>query len=324
MSEQAQQTPPAQALTIKNLFGKDEVRKKFEDMLGKRAAGFITSVLQIVSSNKLLVNAEPHSVYHSAAVAATLDLPLNNNLGFAYIVPYNESYKDKLGVWQKRQVAQFQMGYKGFIQLGQRTGQYKTINAIDVREGELIGRNLLTGECVFKWEQDEEKRDALPIIGYVSYFELINGFSKAWYMSKAKIFNHAKRYSETFKSDKGNWVKNFDAMALKTVLKLNISKYGPLSVDMQIAIKADQSVIKNFDTDTNTMDVSYVDGAHEQIEEEKITLDELLELYNKNSSILSDKLDKDAQRVIEGKEVESYEKIAIAINSEVGEANKQS
>ena len=122
------------ALTTKSLFARDDVKAKFQEMLGKRATSFITSVLQIVASNDLLAKADPTSVYQSAAVAATLDLPLNNNLGFAYIVPYNQKQKDG----SYKTVAQFQLGYKGFIQLAQRSGQFKTISATPVYEGQLI------------------------------------------------------------------------------------------------------------------------------------------------------------------------------------------
>lgn len=322
MAEQQQQTQ--QALTTKNLFAKDEVRGKFQEMLGKRATSFITSVLQIVASNKLLAKAEPHSVYHAAAAAATLDLPLNNNLGFAYIVPYNESSQDKQGNWITVQVAQFQMGYKGFIQLAQRSGQYKLINAVDVREGELIGKNLLTGELVFKWEQDEEKRDALPIIGYVSYFELLNGFSKMIYMSVKKLKSHAQRYSKTYQKNKGKWIDDFESMALKTVLKLNISKYGPLSVDMQKAITFDQAIIK----DSDTMDVSYADGTGELTEdadvEETISHEDLQKTFDANQAIIGAKLFDDGKRILANKEVDSYPKLKAGIEAAIKEANQGS
>lgn len=303
----------SEALTIKNLFGRDEVRNKFQEMLGKRAPGFITSVLQIVASNKYLASADPHSVYHTAAVAATLDLPLNNNLGFAYIVPYNESFKDSQGNWKKRQVAQFQMGYKGYIQLGQRSGLYKTINATDVREGELIGHNLLTGDAIFKWEQDEEKREALPIIGYVSYFELLNGFSKMKYMSKRKIEAHAKRYSQTYKTGKGKWFDDFDAMAMKTVLKLNISKFGPMSVDMQTAIKIDQATVVSYDHSTGAIDVTYADGTtpleEAEKDEEEITVEQLQSLLDEKIAFLTKPEFDSAKRIIETKETDSYKKL---------------
>lgn len=257
-------------LTVKNLFGKDEVRNKFQEMLGKRAPAFITSVLQIVASNTLLSKSDAHSVYHSAAVAATLDLPLNNNLGFAYIVPYNQKFKDDQGNWGSKQVAQFQLGYKGFKQLALRSGQFKGMNSTDVREGELKERNRLTGYIRFEWVQDEVERNKLPIVGYVSHFELLNGYSQTWYMSMAELEKHGKKYSQTYKGDKGLWKDDFDSMALKTVTKLNLSKNAPLSVDMQKAITFDQAIVN----DSDTADVTYVDNEEPVIdkESERITL----------------------------------------------------
>jgi len=254
----------SEVMTVKNLFQKDEVRNKFQEMLGKRAPSFITSVLQIVASNNLLSKADPHSVYHSAAVAATLDLPLNNNLGFAYIVPYNQSYQDDSGKWQKKQVAQFQLGYKGFKQLALRSGQFKAMNSTDVREGELKEHNRLTGDMKFDWVQDETEREKLTIIGYLSYFELLNGFSQTFYMSIKKLEKHGKKYSQTYKNDKGLWKDDFDAMCMKTVTKLNLSKNAPLSVDMQKAITFDQAIINDSDTE----DVTYIDNEEPVIDKE--------------------------------------------------------
>lgn len=289
-------------LTVKNLFGKDEVRNKFQEMLGKRAPSFITSVLQIVASNSLLAKADPHSVYHSAAVAATLDLPLNNNLGFAYIVPYNQKFKDDAGNWQSKQVAQFQLGYKGFKQLALRSGQFKGMNATDVREGEMKERNRLTGYIRFDWVQDEIERNKLPIIGYVSHFELLNGYSQTLYMSMTDLQKHGKKYSQTFKNDKGLWRDDFDSMALKTVTKLNLSKNAPLSVDMQKAITFDQAIVNNSDTE----DVTYVDNTNEPeihtVEELQLLLDEKVALLDKANF-------DNAKRIIANKEENSYNKL---------------
>lgn len=256
---------PDQALTIKNLFGRDEVRNKFQEMLGKRAPSFITSVLQIVSSNALLAKADPHSVYHSAAVAATLDLPLNNNLGFAYIVPYNQRYKDENDNWKSKQVAQFQLGYKGFKQLALRSGQFKIMHSTDVREGELKEINRQTGEMTFEWIRDEDARDKAKIVGYLSYFELLNGYTQNFYMSIRDLEKHGKKYSQTFKNDKGLWKDDFPSMCLKTVTKLNLSKNAPLSVEMQKAITFDQAIIN----DSETEDVTYVDNEETPIDKEK-------------------------------------------------------
>ncbi len=251
----SEQTQPTQALTTKNLFARDEVRNKFQEMLGKRAPQFITSVLQIVASNALLANADPHSVYHSAAVAATLDLPLNNNLGFAYIVPYNQRQKD--GTY--RQVAQFQMGYKGFIQLAQRSGMYRTLSATPIYEGQLIEENPLTG---FVFDFTKKKSDT--IIGYASYFELLNGFQKTLYSTVEQLKAHGMKYSQTYKKGFGLWKDDFDAMALKTVIKANLSKWGPLSVEMQKAVVTDQSIVNNEDA----TDITYVDNEPDQVDHE--------------------------------------------------------
>lgn len=247
-------------IAIKEFLNSKGVSEKFKELLGKRSTGFITSVLQTVSSNKLLSNADPASVYQSAAVAAILDLPLNNNLGFAYIVPYNE----KVEGGGTRQVAQFQMGYKGFIQLAQRSGQFSTINATDVREGEIKSWNRLTGEIQFDWIQDPAERLKKQVVGYASYFRLLNGFEKLHYLTVDELKAHGTRYSQTFKKGFGLWKDDFDAMALKTVLKLNLSKYAPMSVEMQTAIVADQAVIKN----AETQEVEYVDADAVEVDKE--------------------------------------------------------
>lgn len=288
-------------ITTKSLFARDEVKNKFHELLGKRAPAFITSVLQIVASNNLLLKAEPNSVYHSAAVAATLDLPLNNNLGLAYIVPYNQKFKDENGNWQTKQVAQFQMGYKGFIQLAQRTGMYKTISAAPIYEGQLIDQNPLTG-FVF----DFTKKTSEKVIGYASYFKLLNGFEKIVYSTVEEIENHAKRFSQTYKTNKGIWVDDFQSMALKTVLKANLSKWAPLSVDIQNAITFDQSVVKDF----STQDVEYIDNSNEIA----ITREELQVLLDSKVLMLTESEFNNAKRIIDNNEVESFEKLYKTLN----------
>ena len=290
-------------LTVRNLFGRDEVRAKFQEMLGKRAPAFITSVLQIVASNSLLSKADPNSVYHSAAVAATLDLPLSNALGFAYIVPYNQSYQDEKGAWKKKQVAQFQLGYKGVKQLALRSGQFKIINATDVREGELKKRDRKTGYIEFDWIQDEVARKATPIVGYLSYFELLNGYSQTFYMSISDLTDHGKRYSQTFKAGKGLWVDDFDSMCMKTVSKLNLSKNAPLSIELQKAITFDQAVVNDADTE----DVTYVDNTPSQIEE--VTPESLQLILDESVDLLSKEEFENAKRIIDKKEVDSYQKL---------------
>jgi recombination protein RecT len=246
-STAVQTAQPQQQITVKSLFGRDDVKKKFEEMLGKRASSFIASVLQIASSNDLLKNADPYSIMQSAAVAATLDLPLNNSLGFAYIVPYNVRQKDG----SFKQMAQFQIGYKGFIQLAQRSGQFKTIGSAPIYEGQLIEQNPLTG---FVFDFTKKKSDI--VIGYAAYFSLINGFEKTLFMTVEELNKHGKRYSKTYDKSFSVWKNDFEAMANKTVVKLLLAKYAPLSVDMQKAVVTDQSIVN----DANTMDVTYADA----------------------------------------------------------------
>lgn len=247
-----------QSITAKDFFSRDSVKNKFAELLGRRAPQFITSVLQVVASNDLLNKADPASIYQSAAVAATLDLPLNNSLGFAWIVPYNNKQKDG----SYKVVAQFQIGAKGFKQLALRTSQFKTINETDVREGELKSNNRLTGELKFEWIQDETERNSKKIIGYVSYFKLINGFEKSKYMTVEEMNAHGVRFSQTYRKGYGLWKDDFDSMARKTVTKLNLSKDAPLSIDLQNAITFDQALI----SDADKQEVSYPD--HEEVFED--------------------------------------------------------
>lgn len=254
---------------IKKFFEGDAVQKKFRELLGKKAQGFVTSVLQVVATNDLLPNADPVSVYQSAAMAATLDLPINNNLGFAYIVPYNSKQKDG----SYKCVAQFQMGYKGFVQLAQRTGTFKTISAAPIYEGQLIAENPLTGYLF-----DFTKKTSEKIIGYAAYFSLVNGFEKVAYMTMAELEKHAKRFSQTYKKGYGLWKDDFDSMACKTVLKLLLSKFAPLSIELQQAVIVDQAAI----TEGDAVEVEYVDNKPETVEDKK---EELRETNQQNGQV---------------------------------------
>lgn len=247
-------------ITAKSLFNQDNIQKKFKDLLGKKAQGFITSVLQIVASNDMLAGADPMSIYNAAAMAATLDLPLNNNLGFAWIVPYNVRQKDG----SSKVMAQFQIGAKGFKQLAIRTGLFEIINNSDVRQGEIKSWNRLTGEMIFEWTESEAERLKLPVIGFVSYFRLKTGFSQTLYMSIDKIKHHGKKYSKTFSNKNGLWETDLEVMALKTVSKLNLSKNAPLSIELQSAILLDQGIIKN---DQGT-EIEYIDNEDVTIDKE--------------------------------------------------------
>lgn len=284
-------------LTTKDLFSQENVKAKFFELLGKKAQGFITSVLQSVSSNEMLKNADPHSVFHAAAVAATLDLPINNNLGFAYIVPYRD------GKQGGKVVAQFQMGYKGFIQLAQRSGQFKTISAAPIMKGQLVEENPLTG---FRF--DFTKKDSDEIIGYAAYIELLNGFQKTLYMSKSELEKHGARFSQSFRKGFGLWKDDFDSMAQKTVIKLLLSKFAPLSIEtIQSAVKSDQAVIGE-NGEANYVDVQEV-PIPEIAEAQPLSVSELLESCDTLDKIEMLKFENpnlttDEMKLVEAKEIE--------------------
>jgi len=246
-----QTTQPA---TAKELFSDEKIKSKFQELLGKKAQGFMTSVLQVVSQDNELRKADPNSIYMAAAMAATLDLPINNNLGFAYIIAYNVKQAD--GTYKK--MAQFQIGYKGFIQLAQRSGVFKTISAAPIYEGQLVRQNPLTG-----FEFDFSTRASNVVIGYAAYFSLLNGFEKTLFMAIDDVKRHGMKYSKTFSNKYGLWNTDFEGMAVKTVIKLLLSKFAPLSIEMQKAIITDQAVIE-----TEDGDVTYVDNETVAIDKE--------------------------------------------------------
>ncbi|WP_339176218.1 recombinase RecT [Bacillus sp. PS93] len=228
-----------QGTTMKGLLSSPAVMNRFEEVLGKRASQFTASILSLYNSENTLQKADPMSVISSAMVAATLDLPVDKNLGYAWIVPYKGR-------------AQFQLGYKGYIQLALRTGQYKSINCIPVHEGELQKWNPLTEEI----DIDFEKRESDSVIGYAAYFELLNGFRKTVYWTKAQVEKHKKKFS---KSDFG-WGKDWDAMALKTVLKSMLSKWGILSVEMQKAVIEDNEERERIDITDQMSEPEIIDA----------------------------------------------------------------
>jgi recombination protein RecT len=226
-------------LTVKSLLSQESVQGKFKAILKERAAGFTANLAVIVNNSEALSKCDPVTIISAAVVSASLDLPLDPNLGFAAIVPYGNK-------------AQFQIMYKGLIQLAIRSGQYKTMNASEVYEGELISHNRVTGE--YEFDFDAKKSD--KVIGYTAYFKLVNGFEKTVYWPMAQIDKHGKRFSKTYAKGFGLWKDDFDAMAKKTVLKNLISKWGILSIEMQKVMKFDQGIIKNEETE----DVEYVDA----------------------------------------------------------------
>jgi len=239
-------------VTVKSLLETTAVKDRLFDILGKRASTFATSVIQIMNNNTSLAACDPNSIVGAAMTSATLNLPLNNSLGYAYIIPFNE--KQSNGQYIKK--AQFQIGYKGFIQLAQRSGQFKTIHSDDVKQGEITSRDRLTGEMDFQWHEDDV-RAKFETVGYFAYFKLLNGYEATLFMSMAQLNAHGKKFSSSFSKSFSLWKTDIDSMAKKTVLKLLLSKYAPLSIDMQTAVQTDQA---SFNDAENTQDISYIDN----------------------------------------------------------------
>ena len=221
---------------LNSLLDGEKMRKRFDELLGKRTPQFLSSLVSMINDNEALQEAfyqSPMSVVKSALQAATYDLPIDPTLGYAYIVPFKNSVKDANGNWTKKAQATFVPGYKGLIQLCLRTGAYQSVpDAVDVREGELVSYDRLTGDAKFNWIEDEDAREALPIIGYAGYFRLKNGAEKTIYMTKKQIEAHERKNRKGQSMGKG-WREDFDAMAKKTVIRRLCSKYALMSIEYQ-------------------------------------------------------------------------------------------
>lgn len=205
---------------LRELLDDPQVADQFKRAMAEHASTFMASIVELVATDSGLQECPPSAVLKEALKAATLDIPLNRALGFAYILPFNVKQGDK---WQK--MPQFIPGYKLYIQLALRTKEYRYINADVVYEGQQVERDSLTGKIDIIGAPTSE-----TVQGYVAYFELLSGFRKAKYMTKAEVLKHAEKYSKSYGNAGGPWKQEFDAMALKTVLKGLLSKYGPLSI----------------------------------------------------------------------------------------------
>ena len=215
----------------------DKLRGRFNELLGARAPQFISSLVSMINADGELQRTffeNPMSIIQAALKAATLDLPIEPSLGFAYIVSFKNNKKDPAtGKWNTVREATFIPGYKGLEQLCMRTGAYARVpDAVDVRDGELVKYDRLTGDCEFSWVEDEDEREKLPIIGFAGYFRLKNGAEKTIYMTKKQIENHELKNRKGDKPGKG-WRENWDDMARKTVIRRLISKYGLMSITYQ-------------------------------------------------------------------------------------------
>lgn len=229
----------------------DNTKKYLQSILGEKTGQFITSLTSLAGSSKALKNCDRNSLLSCALKATSMELPFDQNLGFAWCIPYKTT-------------ATFQVGVKGYIQLALRTGQYQSLNARDVRQGEFSGRDFV-GDPIINWLPDEERANK-EIIGFMAGLQLINGFKKVIYWSVPEIERHAEKYSQSYRKYKktGNvddaiWASQFEKMAEKTVLKSLISRYGIMSTDMQKAVISDQSKI-NIDIETGEESIEYIDN----------------------------------------------------------------
>lgn len=235
----------------------DNTKKYLESILGNKTQTFITSLSTMVGNDNKLNLCDRKTILGCALKATSMNLPFDPNLGFAYAIPYGNQ-------------AQFQMGYKGYIQLAQRSGKVAKLNVREVYEGELVDEDMF-GEPVLKWIPLDE-RENKKIIGYCAGLQLTNGFIKVIFWSTEKVQKHAEKYSQAYKYAKkvgqkdAIWITDFDKMAKKTVLKDLLKTYAPMSVEMEQVIKYDQAVILS-DPDTGTEKLIYVDNSDVSIEE---------------------------------------------------------
>ncbi len=260
------QTKSTGIKVFNNLINSDLMRTKINQMVGATdSQEFITSITSAVNTNPALAECDPQTIISAALLGQSLHLKPSPQLGYFYMVPFNNRKKGT-------KEAQFQLGYKGLLQLAIRTSEYIDIDAIEIKEGEYKGRDKFTGRPKFEFVEDDDIRENLPVVGYMAYFEMKNGYIKRLYWSKTKMENHADTYSMAFDLEKYHdlqegkipqneqwkyssfWYKNFDEMAKKTMLRQLLSKHGLLSTEMQKAVESDQAVI------TKDLQPEYVDN----------------------------------------------------------------
>lgn len=261
---------------LKATLNAPSVKAKFEEMLGKRAPQFMTSITSVVGNNALLQKADVNSIVMGAATAASMDLPLNPNLGYAALVPFNS----KDGCF-----AQLQIMTKGYVELFIRSGQCKSLICEVVRKGELVKKNKFTGEYVF----DESKRESDEIIGVMSAFELVNGYKKVEYMTVQEVKDHAQKFSQAYRRNAAIWKDSWEEMMKKTCLKRLLVRWAPKSIEMQQMVMFDQAVVKGDVSDMDNAQAVYADNNAEQIVEQKEHIEDAVEVDENGNTIQIDK-----------------------------------
>ena len=250
---EATNAPMGVVAQVKSFLSSEKTRERFQETLGSKAPQFMTSIINVVSGSTSLKKCDSASIVSAAMVAASYDLPIDSNLGFSALVPYDCNKKNpETGEWYKVTYAQFQIMYKGFIQLAIRSGYYEKMNCAVVYEDELKMYNPITGECEFVEDftatTQRQNGEYDKIVGYYAWFKLKSGFVKELYMTKQEVQQHALKYSSAYRYDidknksSSRWSQDFNSMALKTVIKRLLSKWGILSIEMQKAIQEDQKV----------------------------------------------------------------------------------
>lgn len=241
-----------QDMNFMSYIGTTKIKNAINSLVGQDSQRFISAITSAVTTNQELSKCTNDSIVSGALLGESLNLSPSPQLGQYYLVPFNLYMgKDENNESIYRKVAQFQLGYKGYIQLAIRSSQYRDVDVIDIREGEYKGRDKSNGKHLFEFIEDDEKREELPIIGYMAYFEYLNGFYKNIYWSRTKIEKHAIKYSPAYASDLKKkteysyWTKDFDGMAFKTMIRQLISKWGIMSVEFQRAYESDMATIEN-------------------------------------------------------------------------------
>lgn len=233
MAAQQQERPSIPKL-LNNTLDNSGYKRRFDELLGKRAPQFVSSLAALINSNEdvlAIFQNNPITIIQSALKAAAYDLPIEPSLGYAYILPFKQN-------------AVFVLGYKGMVQLALRTGLYMRLNAVDVREGELISYDRLTEDIEFRWEEDNAKRAKIPVVGYAAFYRLKNGMEKTLFMTKDEIDAH--ELANRKGADKNPvWKNHYDEMAKKTILRRLLSKWGIMSINYLEASPADQEVMRN-------------------------------------------------------------------------------
>lgn len=240
----------------------EKVKANVNQVVGKNSDRFMASIISAVNATPALQECTNQSILSAALLGESLKLSPSPQLGQYYMVPFNDKNKGK--------VAQFQLGYKGYIQLALRSGQYKKLNVLAIKEGELIRFDPLNEEIEVRLIEDEEERENAKTVGYYAMFEYTNGFKKAMYWTRAKMEKHALKYSKGYAAKKGYtfWEKDFDGMAYKTMLRQLISKWGIMSIDMQQAIDSDNAVINEDGTkDYVEPEVTTVEATYTEVKE---------------------------------------------------------